>query len=253
MKYLLLLILVLSSTFAHSTWWQPAPGTKMHIQYAGTIDANLDVDAYNIDLEDTSQSKINQIKANNKKVICYFSAGSWENWRSDAAAFPASVKGNTMSGWPDEKWLDVRQLSILMPIMEARLDKAVNKGCDAVDPDNVDGWDGNNTGFPISKYDQMSYIAALSNAAHARGLAISMKNNPNLINYMSTYIDFAVIEQCHEYNECDAYLVMPQQGKAAFQIEYNRATTAFCPPSITRNFDAQKKYLKLNAWSDQCR
>ena len=42
-------------------------------------------------------------------AICYVSAGSWENWRGDAASFPASVKGKT-NGWPGERWLDIRRI-----------------------------------------------------------------------------------------------------------------------------------------------
>ena len=72
------------------------------------------------------------------------SAGSWEDWRSDASDFPDDVKGNGLSGWPGEKWLDVRQLSVLSPIMAARMDIAVAKGCDGVDPDNMDGYTNNN-------------------------------------------------------------------------------------------------------------
>jgi hypothetical protein len=31
------------------------------------------------------------------------------------------------------------------------------KGFDGVDPDNVDGWDGNDTGFPLTAADQITY------------------------------------------------------------------------------------------------
>lgn len=53
-------------------------------------------------------------------MICYFSAGSWEDWRPDAGQFPDSVKGNNLEDWPGEKWLDIRQIDVLAPIMGAR-------------------------------------------------------------------------------------------------------------------------------------
>lgn len=77
------------------------------------------------------------------RSIGYFSAGSYENWRSDERDFPSSVKGNNLDGWPGEKWLDISDWATLGPIMEARLDLAVTKGCDGVEPDNVDGYDNN--------------------------------------------------------------------------------------------------------------
>lgn len=43
-----------------------------------------------------------------RKVICYFSAGSYENWRSDKGDFPSDVLGNNLEHWEGEKWLDIR-------------------------------------------------------------------------------------------------------------------------------------------------
>lgn len=241
------------STPITPSWWQPTPGTTMHIQYAGTINTNLaGVEAYNIDLVDTAQATINAIKANGKKVICYFSAGSWEDWRPDQASFPAAVKGNVMDGWPDEKWLDVRALSILMPIMEARMDQAVTKGCDAVDPDNVDGYT-NTTGFPLTRADQLAYYQALADAAHERGLGISLKNAMDMLPEALADADFSVNEQCYEYNECNTLTPFITANKPVFSMEYNRNPTVFCPVMNNLNFDSQKKTLALNATGTQCR
>jgi hypothetical protein len=100
--------------------WQPTPGTSWQWQLFGTIDTSFDVDMYDIDLVETPQSVIDALHGDGRIVICYFSAGSWENYRPDKAAFPSSVKGKTLDGWPDEKWLDIRQISTLAPIMSAR-------------------------------------------------------------------------------------------------------------------------------------
>lgn len=255
MKYLLLILVFVASTVS-AAWWQPVPNTRMHIQYSGTLsltDAKvIAADAINLDLVDTTQTKINQLKAANKKIICYFSAGSWEDWRPDAALFPASVKGNTMDGWPDEKWLDIRSATVVNR-MKARIDLAASKGCDAVDPDNTDGWDGNSTGFPLTQLDTQTYLATLAAYAHSKNLAIGLKNNPNLVNMMYSYHDFSVVEQCHEFQECPAYQVMVSTNKPVWQIEYNGTLTAVCNAAAIRNFDAQKKTLALSASGTQCR
>lgn len=81
------------------------------------------VQAYDIDME-VGAATFAALKKNGKKIICYFSAGSYEKYRSDAKDFPAKVLGKVMDGWPDEKWLDVRQTDLLLPIMSKRMDRA---------------------------------------------------------------------------------------------------------------------------------
>lgn len=53
-----------------------------------------------------------------------------------------------------------------------RLDVAVYKGCDGVEPDNVDGYT-NNTGFILTAEDQLMYNRFLADEAHERGLLIA--------------------------------------------------------------------------------
>ena len=141
----------------------------------GNIDTSFNVQMYDIDLFDTPKSTIDTLHGQGRVVICYFSAGSWEDWRPDAADFPANVKGNS-NGWPGEKWLDIRNIAALSPIMQARLDLAVDKGCDGVEPDNVDGYN-NKTGFPLTGNDQLTYNRWLADQAHARGLSVGLKND----------------------------------------------------------------------------
>src|SRR3954454_9781909 len=116
-----------SPVTAGGSYWQPTPGLKWQIQYAGTLDTSLAVDVYNLDLFDTSASVISDLKSKGKHVVCYFSAGSYENWRPDTGSFPASVLGRDLDGWAGEKWLDVRNLDVLIPIMRARMELAAQK------------------------------------------------------------------------------------------------------------------------------
>ena len=46
-------------------------------------------------------------------------------------------------------------------IMAKRMDYAKDKGCDAIDPDNVDGWQAHN-GFSFTKADQVAYNSWLA-------------------------------------------------------------------------------------------
>ncbi len=232
--------------------WQPAPGLKWQIQYTGTLDTSLNVDVYNIDLFDTSTTVISELQSKGKHVICYFSAGSHENWRPDARVFPASVLGRNLDGWAGEKWLDIRQLDILIPIMQARMKVAADKGCNAVDPDNVDGYS-NSTGFPLSYNDQLAYNIAIANAAHNLGLAVSLKNDVDQIKDLVNHFDFAVNEKCFQYGECNTLIPFITAGKAVFGIEYNLSDSSFCSQANAMNFDFLKKKLSLDAWRKSCR
>ena len=142
------------------TWWRPAPGISWQIQYTGALDLSFDVQMYDLDLFETSQTVIDELHAADRRVVCYFSAGSWEDWRPDAGQFPESVLGNELEGWPGERWLDIRRMDILGPIMAARLDLAAQKGCDGVDPDNVEGY-ANDSGFALTARTRQPTISGL--------------------------------------------------------------------------------------------
>ena len=97
------------------------------------------VSIFDIDLFDTPASTITQLHSLGKKVICYFSAGSYEEWRDDAKDFKEEDLGKQLDDWPGEKWLKLGSESV-RSIMKKRVEMARQKGCDGVDPDNVDGY-----------------------------------------------------------------------------------------------------------------
>ena len=231
--------------------WQPAPELTWQIQLKGILNTSYDVDVYDIDLFDTPASTIASLQAGGAHVICYFSAGSYEDWRTDEGDFPVEVIGNPLEGWPGENWLDVRNVNALMPIMEARMDLAVAKGCDAVDPDNVDGYT-NNTGFPLTSADQLAYNIALADAAHERGLAVGLKNDLDQIDALVSHFDFAVNEQCFQYNECGSLTPFINNNKAVFGIEYELTADAFCAESITYKFSTLLMSYDLDGGRYSC-
>ena len=135
------------------------------------------------------------------RVICYLSAGSWEPYRPDSAGFPADLLGGPVAGWPDERWLDIRRLDTLRPLMAARLDLCRDKGFDGVEPDWLDSHT-QDTGFPITVADQLRYNRMLADMAHERGLAIGLKNDLGQADELADLFDFSVVEQCAEFDEC---------------------------------------------------
>lgn len=223
-----------------------------HIQYSGAVDYSLDVDMYNIDLFEIGADKIQMIKDRGVLVVCYFSAGSYEDWRPDAGDFPIETLGKPMHEWEGESWLDIRNIESLRPVIERRLDLAVNKGCDGVDPDNVNGYE-SDTGFPLTYEDQIEFNIFLAGAAHERGLAIGLKNDLDQIEDLLPYFDWIINEECFSYNECELLLPFVESGKPVFVIEYDLSPRMFCEAANRMNFNALHKNRDLDAYQIACR
>ncbi len=233
----------------------PEPPAIEHYNLQFNETDNLVTDGFDvidIDMEDTSADTIASLKEKGLKVICYFSAGSYEGWRSDAADFPPEVLGNSLSGWPDEKWLDIRRIDLLQPIMTARMDSAKAKGCDGVDPDNVDAFT-NNTGLDLTYDDQITYNTMLASEAHDRGLLVALKNDVAQLNDLVSSFDFAINESCYNYNECGGYDIFIEQEKPVHIIEYKKHLfNVNCSDAKSHGFDMILKDRSLDAFVKSC-
>lgn len=126
--------------------WQPAVGTAWQIVLQNPLALpasgkkfSPNVPVWDIDLFTNDADVFSALKAENKKIICYFSAGSYEPYRSDSSSFKSSDMGSSLDGWEDEKWLKLSSSNV-RAIMKKRIQLAASKGCDAIDPDNVDGY-----------------------------------------------------------------------------------------------------------------
>ena len=223
----------------------------LHIQFAGTLDRSVNASVFEVDCADTPASVVADLHARGKTVIGYVDAGSWENYRADAGAFPQRVLGRVMDGWPDERWLDIRKMGVLKPIMRARMDVCVRKGFDAIEFDNVDGYS-NRTGFPLSKQNQVRYDSWLARAASYRGLQPGLKNTVELIPELVSHFDWALNEQCVQYSECGRYRPFVRAGKAVFVLEYRVSVARMCAVTKPLGLMAQKKHLSLDAWRRTC-
>jgi len=233
--------------------WPPTPGTSWQIQLRGTVDTSFAVDVYDIDLFDTPQATIDALHADGRKVVCYFSAGSFENWRTDAAQFPQAAIGAPLDDWPGEFWIDTRNAA-LRSVLVARMDLAKQRGCDGVDPDNVDGF-ANATGFPLTSETQLDFNRFLAREAHARGLYVGLKNDLGQIDALVGEFDWQINEQCFQYNECDTLSPFVAANKPVWNIEYGTQSLAdrVCPDANARNFDTLVMRLELDGSHLACR
>jgi hypothetical protein len=71
----------------------PPITASWHIQYTGELNTSPDVKVYNIDLFDADLKTINRLREHGIFVMCYFSAGSYEDWPPDASLFHKPILG----------------------------------------------------------------------------------------------------------------------------------------------------------------
>ncbi|AWW39953.1 endo alpha-1,4 polygalactosaminidase [Streptomyces cadmiisoli] len=230
--------------------WQPRPGADWQWQLSGRVDTSVDVPVYDIDGFDQSERTVAELHDRGRKVICYLSTGAWEDWRPDAGEFPERVLGKG-NGWDGERWLDIRRTDVLEPLMAARIDMCADKGFDAVEPDNMDGYR-NDTGFPLTADDQLRYNRLIAGLAHERGMSVGLKNDLDQIPQLVDDFDFAVNEQCAQYDECGSLTPFIEAGKAVFHVEYELPTGDFCPESRRLRLSSLLKKYELGVWRRAC-
>ncbi|KAJ9646455.1 hypothetical protein H2201_001414 [Coniosporium apollinis] len=273
----------------NGTIWQPAVNETWQIVLLkplelaeDTTSIEPDVSVYDIDLFTNEVGVIETLHRLGKRVICYFSAGSYEDYRPDSGQFQQSDRGRELDGWPGEYWLNVNSDNV-RNIMVERMRLASQKGCDAVDPDNVDGYvrqpfecatvkametetcgQSNENGLGLTQQDAINYVNFLSEEATRLNMSIGLKNAAEIIPQVINVTHFSVNEQCVEYSECDTFAAFVQDGKPVFHIEYPSSA-----PSIQANvvsnicsgdgdaegaerFSTVLKNMNLDGWVEYC-
>jgi hypothetical protein len=174
------------------------------------------VDIYDIDGFLTTAAEVHTIKTRwqaatlrHPRTACYLDL-AWEDYRPDASPaprglFPAATLGNVYYGYPQERWVDFRQLDELKPMINERLKMCARKGFDAVELDDIDSFDPpSTTGFHLTPGDAQNLLAYAFNEIHRLGMAGLWKNSPLLSWWGRRYADGAVVEECYVYHECFA-------------------------------------------------
>jgi hypothetical protein len=224
--------------------WIPPQHLTWYWQLQGTVDNSEPVAAYDIDGFENSATEVATLHAQGKHVICYIDVGTAEDFRPDYSSFPASVLGRS-NGWPGERWLDIRQLEALEPIMAARFRLCQEKGFDAVEPDNIEGY-ANRTGFPLSARQQLTFNEWVASEVHSLGMGVLQKNDGEQTSQLQPYFDGALTEQCNEYRECDDFQSYLAAGEPVLNAEYSLAPRRFCAADSAVGIMGARFNLALN-------
>ena len=249
-----------STNGTNGSIWSPTSSTSWQIELAHPLtNTSFHASVYDIDMFENNATTMNTLHNLDRRVICYFSAGSFENWRPDAASFNNKTDlGKPLDGWAGEWWLNTNSSNV-RKIMLTRLDLAVTKGCDGVDPDNVDGYD-NDNGLGLTQADAVDYVEFLADAARSRGLAVGLKNAGEIIPLVLGKMQWAVNEQCVQFGECDTWQPFIEAGKPVFHIEYPdgapdmaaQKVNSICGNSDAKGFETVLKKMDLADWVEAC-
>ena len=80
-----------------------------------------------------------------------------------------------------------------------------------------------------------------------------LKNDVEQVSQLVDDFDWALNEQCFQYDECGAYTEFVRRGKAVFGVEYTGSASAVCPRANALGFDWLIKRLALDAYRTACR
>jgi hypothetical protein len=229
---------------ASGGWWTPPQQLTWFWQLQGKIQNDKAVAAYDIDGFETEAVEVAALHAQGKHVICYIDAGTAEKFRPDYGEFPSSTLGRS-NGWPGEKWLDIRRLGAIEPIMSARFRMCREKGFDAVEPDNIEAFS-NNSGFPITAQQQLNYNEWIANAVHALGMAVLQKNDGEQAAQLHPFFDGALSEECNQYEECADFQPYLKAGQPVLNAEYKLPTAKFCASDRAAGIMGARYALSLN-------
>ncbi|BDW91121.1 endo alpha-1,4 polygalactosaminidase [Thalassospira tepidiphila] len=239
--------------------WTSVPSGPFHWQLQGTLDVNNAIRVVGADLFDTSADQVAAWRAAGQYPICYINVGAVEDWRDDAMAFPQDVIGAPYWGWDGENWLDISRFELFANVITARLDLCRDKGFLAIEPDNIDAYEADQsskpTGFDITRADQLRYVNWLIKEAHLRGLAIGQKNVADLVPDLVGQMDFALLESSYRLGfmaEFDPYI---GQGKPVFAVEYvdeGADPAAFCPAARAHGFQGVIARTDLDRGPQNC-
>jgi hypothetical protein len=224
--------------------WTPPQQLTWYWQLQGTVKNEQPVAVYDIDGFENTADEVAALHAQGKHVICYIDVGTAENFRPDYHLFPKSVLGRS-NGWPGERWLDIRQLGVIEPIMTARFQMCHEKGFDAVEPDEMEAYS-NKSGFPITAQEQLTYNEWIAREVHSLGMAVLQKNDSEQTATLEPYFDGALVEQCNQYHECSDFQPYLTAGEPVLNAEYSLSTSRFCAADDAAGMMGARFNLALN-------
>lgn len=168
---------------------------------------------------DTSASAVAKLRAKGIYPVCHIVIGAVEGGLPDTEDFPPEVMGKQVEGRRGARWLDIRQIDMLAPMLTRRVEMCRRKGFLGVDADHLDVYR-QNTGFTLTEEDQERFLRWFAQIAHEQGMAVGLKNTPSLVLKLARDFDWVLAENCFHDGWCEQLRPFRAQGKPVYVVEY---------------------------------
>jgi hypothetical protein len=271
------------SARAHAaSWWVPPLGSQpwqWEIDHPLRLASSLDMGTndrlpdgrrapapviYDIDGIINPSSTVTRLHAMGKHVVCYVEVGAAGNYYSDASegiptTYFAKLRddgefGRRVAGYP-EYYLNITSKATVSIVETMIRQQCAAKGFDAVETD-IDTEYVDDSGFALTKADEVGYLTTLANFIHDLGLGWWIKNpddtGDGFAREMYPLADAVLTEQCNQYRTCG--LLRAYVGhKAVFNAEYSLAPSRFCARDDALGINGAQFAVSLTGVRRPCR
>jgi hypothetical protein len=227
-----------------------ASDMRLQYQITGTPQLDTAADWFVLDLFDADSAQLAMLRARGQVAVAYFSAGSLEPWRPDADAFPEAAIGSALTGYPNERWLDVRDTAVRTR-MVARLALARDKGFRGVFPGAL-GAHRSDSGFPLTQSDQLEYDRFLASEALELGLTPGLSGDFQLGDQLVDAYDWALASGCLAAGSCERLRPFLDRLKPVFDLEVSGERAELCAQATELGMGVVMKQQSVDVWSQIC-
>ena len=224
-----------------SEYYTPSanPSTSFYYDVEGGFSLSESVDVYIVDLFDAGSSSITTLQSSGIKVMCEMSIGAVSSGDSDYSSFTAN---SDILG--DDTWLDIRS-STVSTLINARLQVALDNGCDGVLFTNAENFNEDTT-FSITENNQISYNRSLAEDAHTYGLTVGIqiddKFAQTILDDLVSSFDFLIVKDTYTNSYTEYTSMFLNKNKPVIDIEttstyqYDEVSkTLMCSTMIANN------------------
>ncbi|GAB2918421.1 endo alpha-1,4 polygalactosaminidase [Micromonospora polyrhachis] len=242
---------------APATPWPHGPVSSWQWQLSGELDPEAEARVFVLDPFTTPAEDVRRLAGRDRRLVCYVEVGTARPDRPDVARFPAPVLGAATGVPPTDddrnggRWLDIRQWSVIEPILADRFRLCRGKGFEAVMPAHMDGY-AHRSGFPLTFDDQLVFNRRLAGLIRSLHLSPGLTNDVDQVMALQPEFDFVVNEGCSRRRECARLLPFVEAGKPVLHVEYDQPTSTFCVETVGYGFVSMRKNRILDAWRDPC-
>ena len=240
-------------------WWCPEPGMSWQVPRYVPIDDTVAAAVISVPLFTTDLAAMAALHAQDRRVLCWFSAGisTWGEPDRDVVN-PAATGPEIVPGQP-ERWMDLDS-PIVRDAMIVRLDQARALGCDGVEPSDIDGYLAD-SGLALTRAGTVDFVTWLADEAHAHGLAIALHDGNELVGELGDAVDLALDYGCLASGTCASLAPISDAGKLVLHAEIvapekvgDIATLAIevCSTSAMLSLVTVFKKPDLGGWAYPC-